>query len=64
VVIEKEASRDHTERMLRHFGAEVSVGNEGAHAAASRSRPARTRARAGDRAGGSVVRGVFRWSPR
>jgi 3-phosphoshikimate 1-carboxyvinyltransferase len=30
-VIENEATRDHTERMLRHFGAEVSVGNEGAH---------------------------------
>ena len=24
-VIEREATRDHTERMLRHFGAEVSV---------------------------------------
>jgi 3-phosphoshikimate 1-carboxyvinyltransferase len=31
VVIEKEATRDHTERMLRHFGAEVSVVNEGKH---------------------------------
>jgi 3-phosphoshikimate 1-carboxyvinyltransferase len=30
-VIEKEATRDHTERMLRHFGAEVEVGPEGAH---------------------------------
>jgi 3-phosphoshikimate 1-carboxyvinyltransferase len=30
-VIESEASRDHTERMLRHFGAEVSVAPEGAH---------------------------------
>jgi len=31
VVIEQEASRDHTERMLRHFGATVRVENEGAH---------------------------------
>jgi 3-phosphoshikimate 1-carboxyvinyltransferase len=31
VVIEGEATRDHTERMLRHFGAEVTVANEGAH---------------------------------
>jgi 3-phosphoshikimate 1-carboxyvinyltransferase len=31
VVVEKEATRDHTERMLRHFGAEVAVENEGAH---------------------------------
>jgi 3-phosphoshikimate 1-carboxyvinyltransferase len=30
-VIENEATRDHTERMLRHFGAEVSVASEGAH---------------------------------
>jgi 3-phosphoshikimate 1-carboxyvinyltransferase len=30
-VIEDEASRDHTERMLRHFGAEVEVAPEGAH---------------------------------
>ncbi len=30
-VIEKEASRDHTELMLRHFGATVMVENEGAH---------------------------------
>jgi 3-phosphoshikimate 1-carboxyvinyltransferase len=30
-VIESEASRDHTERLLRHFGAEVSVVPEGAH---------------------------------
>jgi 3-phosphoshikimate 1-carboxyvinyltransferase len=30
-VIESEATRDHTERMLRHFGAEVTVTNEGAH---------------------------------
>jgi 3-phosphoshikimate 1-carboxyvinyltransferase len=30
-VIEKEASRDHTELMLRHFGATVLVENEGAH---------------------------------
>ncbi len=28
-VIEKEATRDHTERMLRHFGAEISVGPHG-----------------------------------
>jgi 3-phosphoshikimate 1-carboxyvinyltransferase len=31
VVIEAEATRDHTERMLRHFGAEVSVSAAGAH---------------------------------
>jgi 3-phosphoshikimate 1-carboxyvinyltransferase len=30
-VIESEASRDHTERLLRHFGAEVTVAPEGAH---------------------------------
>jgi 3-phosphoshikimate 1-carboxyvinyltransferase len=30
-VIEAEASRDHTERMLRHFGAEVETVAEGAH---------------------------------
>src|SRR5204862_654865 len=30
-VIETEASRDHTERLLRHFGAELTVENEGAH---------------------------------
>jgi 3-phosphoshikimate 1-carboxyvinyltransferase len=30
-VIEREASRDHTERMLRHFGAEVDVAPEGPH---------------------------------
>ena len=31
VVIEAEATRDHTERMLRHFGADVRVENIGAH---------------------------------
>src|SRR6201989_3188401 len=30
-VIETEASRDHTELMLRHFGAQVTSENEGAH---------------------------------
>ncbi len=30
-VIEREASRDHTERMLRHFGAEVRVEPHGSH---------------------------------
>jgi 3-phosphoshikimate 1-carboxyvinyltransferase len=30
-VIENEATRDHTERMLRHFGAEVAVAPSGAH---------------------------------
>jgi 3-phosphoshikimate 1-carboxyvinyltransferase len=30
IVIEKEATRDHTERMLRHFGAEVVCAPEGA----------------------------------
>ncbi len=32
-VVEKEATRDHTERMLRHFGAQVSVSAEGEHGA-------------------------------
>ena len=31
VVIEAEATRDHTERMLRHFGAEIAVAPSGAH---------------------------------
>jgi 3-phosphoshikimate 1-carboxyvinyltransferase len=31
VVIEREATRDHTERMLRHFGVDVRVEAEGAH---------------------------------
>jgi len=31
VVIEAEATRDHTERMLRHFGADIRVDNVGAH---------------------------------
>jgi 3-phosphoshikimate 1-carboxyvinyltransferase len=31
IVIEKQATRDHTERMLRHFGAEVASVREGAH---------------------------------
>jgi 3-phosphoshikimate 1-carboxyvinyltransferase len=31
VVIEAEATRDHTERMLRHFGAEVAVEAAGSH---------------------------------
>lgn len=31
VVIEKEATRDHTERMLRHFGAQVTVVPHGEH---------------------------------
>jgi 3-phosphoshikimate 1-carboxyvinyltransferase len=31
IVIEKEASRDHTERMLRHFGADLRVDPEGTH---------------------------------
>jgi 3-phosphoshikimate 1-carboxyvinyltransferase len=30
-VIEPEASRDHTERLLRHFGAQVEIEPEGAH---------------------------------
>jgi 3-phosphoshikimate 1-carboxyvinyltransferase len=30
-VIEKEATRDHTERMLRHFGAEIAVTKHGVH---------------------------------
>src|SRR2546423_1041979 len=30
-VIESEASRDHTERLLVHFGAEVEITHEGAH---------------------------------
>jgi 3-phosphoshikimate 1-carboxyvinyltransferase len=31
IVIENEATRDHTERMLRHFGAEVAVEQVGSH---------------------------------
>jgi 3-phosphoshikimate 1-carboxyvinyltransferase len=31
IVIESEASRDHTEKLLTHFGAEVSVTPDGAH---------------------------------
>ena len=31
VVVEAEATRDHTERMLRHFGADVRVNAHGAH---------------------------------
>jgi 3-phosphoshikimate 1-carboxyvinyltransferase len=31
IVIEAEASRDHTERMLRHFGADLRVDPEGTH---------------------------------
>ncbi len=30
-VIETEATRDHTERMLQHFGAEIVSSREGAH---------------------------------
>jgi 3-phosphoshikimate 1-carboxyvinyltransferase len=30
-VVEKEATRDHTERMLRHFGAEIAVSKHGEH---------------------------------
>ena len=40
-VIEKEATRDHTERMLRHFGAEVTVESIGARPAHHAQRPAR-----------------------
>jgi 3-phosphoshikimate 1-carboxyvinyltransferase len=32
-VVEKEATRDHTERILRHFGAQVSVAAQGEHGA-------------------------------
>jgi 3-phosphoshikimate 1-carboxyvinyltransferase len=31
IVIETEASRDHTERLLKHFGAEITVEHEGPH---------------------------------
>jgi 3-phosphoshikimate 1-carboxyvinyltransferase len=31
IVIETEASRDHTERLLKHFGAQITVENEGPH---------------------------------
>src|SRR3954466_1822778 len=31
VVVEAEATRDHTERMLRHFGADISVEPNGPH---------------------------------
>ena len=40
-VIEAEASRDHTEKMLAHFGAEVTVTSEGRRAANRRSSAAR-----------------------
>ena len=36
-VIEHEASRDHTELMLKHFGAEIISAQEGSTAARSRS---------------------------
>jgi 3-phosphoshikimate 1-carboxyvinyltransferase len=41
-VIEPEATRDHTERMLRAFGAEVEVTRKGRRGAASACRPARS----------------------
>src|SRR6202040_819781 len=31
IVIETEASRDHTERLLEHFGADITVEHEGPH---------------------------------
>ena len=44
-VVESEASRDHTEKMLAHFGAEVSVEAEGRRAAHHARRAPRARAR-------------------
>ena len=42
-VIEKEATRDHTEKMLKHFGADVRVDHASAStAAASRCRASRS----------------------
>ena len=55
-VIEAEATRDHTERMLTHFGADVRVEPHGAHGRRiTLDRPARARARAGRGAGRSVL---------
>ena len=59
VVIEAEATRDHTERMLRHFGAEMRGRAERrAWPPHHAERPARACARARHRAGRSFVRRV------
>ena len=56
-VIESEASRDHTERLLAHFGAEVAVEPEGEHGRRiTLTGRARARAGAGGGAGRSIVR--------
>ena len=55
-VIEKEATRDHTEKMLKHFGASIRVvDRRRARPAHHARRPARARGRAGGGAGRSVV---------
>ena len=55
-VIESEASRDHTERLLDHFGAEVAVEADGAHGRKiTLEGRARARAGAGRGAGRSVL---------
>ena len=58
-VVEREATRDHTERMLRHFGAEVSVEPDGRARPQDRpARPADPHGRADRGAVGSVLGGV------
>ena len=54
-VIETEASRDHTEKLLVHFGADVTVTPDGAY---GRKIVAQGRARAPSRAGGGAGRSV------
>ena len=58
-VIETEASRDHTELMLKHFGAQIVSTNEGAPRPQDRAhRPAGTARRRCRGAGRSVIGGV------
>ena len=57
-VIEAEASRDHTEKMLAHFGAEVTVTVGGRGTADRPRREAGARAQSRRRPGRSVVGGV------
>ena len=58
VVIEAEATRDHTEKMLAHFGAEVRVEPDGRRPPHHAHRPAGTRAAAGHGSGRSVIGGI------
>jgi 3-phosphoshikimate 1-carboxyvinyltransferase len=58
------ATRDHTETMLRHFGAEVRVADEpGGGNAHHPGRPARAGGARCRRAGRPVVGGLRCWSP-